>query len=298
MCQRRNGLKFESARNAGVHLAFFSGNEVYWKTRWENSIDGNSTAYRTLVCYKEGITGERTCGFKCDPLPNVWTGLWRSGCEYPGTDACSPENALSGQISWEGVTTAITVPSQYKKYRLWKNTSIAALADGQSVTFPNGTLGHEWDAERADFRSFYPRHRITLSNTNVSGAIHKLSLYKYSSGALVFGAGTVQWSWGLDEKHDRGSLPANADMQQATVNLLSDMGVLPGSKQSNLIMPTPSGDVTPPSVVITSPTAGTNVPANSVITISGTASDNGGEVGGVELSFDNGQTWIACRWCG
>ena len=25
----------EAARSAGVHLAFFSGNEVFWKTRWE-----------------------------------------------------------------------------------------------------------------------------------------------------------------------------------------------------------------------------------------------------------------------
>ena len=43
----------ESARAAGVNLAFFSGNTMYWKTRWENSIDGSSTPYRTLVCYKE-----------------------------------------------------------------------------------------------------------------------------------------------------------------------------------------------------------------------------------------------------
>ena len=43
----------EAARNAGVHLAFFSGNEVFWKTRWENSIDGSGTTHRTLVCYKE-----------------------------------------------------------------------------------------------------------------------------------------------------------------------------------------------------------------------------------------------------
>jgi len=40
---------------AGVNLAFFSGNEIYWKTRWEPSIDGTSTAYRTLVCYKETL---------------------------------------------------------------------------------------------------------------------------------------------------------------------------------------------------------------------------------------------------
>ena len=33
----------EAARDAGVNLAFFSGNEVFWKTRWENSIDGSGT---------------------------------------------------------------------------------------------------------------------------------------------------------------------------------------------------------------------------------------------------------------
>ena len=33
----------ESARNAGVNLAFFSGNEVFWKTRWEAS-------HRTSIC--------------------------------------------------------------------------------------------------------------------------------------------------------------------------------------------------------------------------------------------------------
>jgi peroxiredoxin len=43
----------EAARAARVHLAFFSGNEMFWKTRWESSIDGSATTYRTLVCYKE-----------------------------------------------------------------------------------------------------------------------------------------------------------------------------------------------------------------------------------------------------
>ena len=39
----------EAARAAGVNLAFFSGNEVFWKTRWENSISTPATSYRTLV---------------------------------------------------------------------------------------------------------------------------------------------------------------------------------------------------------------------------------------------------------
>ena len=43
----------QSALGSGLNLIFMSGNEVFWKTRWEPSIDGSSTPYRTLVCYKE-----------------------------------------------------------------------------------------------------------------------------------------------------------------------------------------------------------------------------------------------------
>ncbi|HZY84653.1 MAG TPA: N,N-dimethylformamidase beta subunit family domain-containing protein, partial [Gemmataceae bacterium] len=52
-----------AARDAGVNLAFFSGNESFWKTRWENSIDGSGATYRTLVCYKESKDNAPT-----DPL--------------------------------------------------------------------------------------------------------------------------------------------------------------------------------------------------------------------------------------
>ena len=43
----------EAARDAGVNLAFMSGNEVFWKTRYEPSLDSSKTPYRTLVVYKE-----------------------------------------------------------------------------------------------------------------------------------------------------------------------------------------------------------------------------------------------------
>ena len=49
---------------AGVNLAFMSGNEVYWKTRWEPSIDGSATPYRTLVCYKETRHNAPLYGFR------------------------------------------------------------------------------------------------------------------------------------------------------------------------------------------------------------------------------------------
>jgi len=282
----------EAARAAGKHLAFFSGNEVYWKTRWENSTDGNNTPYRTLVCYKEGnlpTPAENGCGGKCDPATE-WTGLWRDGCSFPSGNACKPENALTGQISWDGTTSTITVPDTYKNIRFWRNTAVAGLGSGQTATLTNGTLGYEWDWEQ--YPGSYPSGRITMSKTDFNGHTHKLSMYKHSSGAWVFGAGTVQWSWGLDDEHDRGSDPVDISMQQATINLFADMGVQPGSIMGGLFAATASTDVQAPASVISSPANGTLYTLGDPVSISGTATDaGGGVVAGVEVSTDGGATW-------
>ncbi len=296
--EERNSV--EAAKAAGKNLAFFSGNEIYWKTRWENSVDGSNTAFRTMVCFKEGTLptlAENPCQYKCDSTTTEWTGLWRDGCNYPGvTDACKPENALSGQISWDGSTGAIQVPSTYKNLRFWRNTPVVAnLANGTTATLPNGTLGYEWDWEQ--YTSSYPPGRVTMSSTFLDGHTHKLSLYKAPSGAIVFGAGTVQWAWGLDQNHDLNSQggggPANQDIQQATINVLADMGAQPATLQSPLVAAVQSTDVTPPATVISAPVNGATIPQGSIYVITGTATDVGGVVAGVEVSVDNGVTWQA-----
>lgn len=282
----------ENARNAGVHMAFFSGNEVYWKTRWEKSADATGaedptgTDFRTLVCYKEGTVGENVCGSKCDATSSVWTGLWRSGAAFDGG---KPENALSGQISWDGSTTSMKVPGHFKNLRFWRNTAVASIGAEDELTLPMGTLGYEWDWEQ--FPDSYPKGRILLSSTTFNGKTHKLSLYRHTSGALVFGAGTVQWSWGLDDTHDDGNLPADPSMQQATVNLFADMGVQPGNLQAGLQPASISTDFTAPQTSIISPVHGSTVTSGSSITITGSASDVGGAVAGVEVSVDGGATW-------
>lgn len=291
----------EAARNAGTHLGFFSGNEIFWKTRWENSIDGSNTSYRTLVSYKETHANA-----VIDPQdPPTWTGSWRDPRFSPPADGGRPENALSGTIFTVNCCTyAITVPDTDGKMRFWRNTSIATLASGTTATLPSGTLGPEWDEDLDN--GFRPPGLIRLSTTTqnvqqrlqdygstyASGtATHHLTLYRHSSGALVFGSGTYQWSWGLDSKHDNGSTAPDVRMQQATVNLFADMGVQPGNLQTGLVLATASTDTTAPTSTISSPTAGTTVQTGSSVTIIGTASDTGGVVGGVEVSVDGGTTW-------
>jgi hypothetical protein len=130
-------------------------------------------------------------------------------------------------------------------------------------------------------------------------ATHAMTLYRAPSGALVFSAGTGQYSWGLDNLHNYWTAsgrvrpepmgPVKA-IQQATVNLLADMGVQPTSLQRDLKPAEASEDRTAPQSRI-DPPAGGLLP-DTVAAITGTATDSGGGVvGGVEVSIDGGATW-------
>jgi hypothetical protein len=296
-----------AARDAGVNMAFFTGNEVFWKTRWEQSIDGSNTPNRTLVTYKETHWDA-----PIDPQdPPTWTGTWMDPRFSPPGDGGQPQNALTGQLfDVNSGTTDITVPSQYSKLRFWRNTAVASLGSGQSVTLDQGvgTLGYEWDVD-AD-NGFRPPGLMDLSSTTSnsaevftdygsntqtkSTATHHLTLYRAASGALVFGAGTVQWAWGLDNGTGSGNSggPTDPTMQQATVNLLADMGTQPATLMSGLTPATKSTDATPPTSTITSPSPGATLSDGSAVTITGTATDaGGGVVAGVEVSTDGGSTW-------
>lgn len=304
---QRSNIK--AARDAGVNLAFFTGNGMFWKTRWENSIDGSNTPYRTLVCYKETLAHAKT-----DPT-STWTGTWRDPSFSPPSDGNLPENALQGTIFMVNGPGAdnngqqIQVPAADAKLRFWRNTAVASLTGNQVYTMPPGTLGYEWD-EDVD-NGFRPAGLFDLSSATYSldtdllldyggtygagTATHHLTEYRAPSGALVFGAGTVQWSWGLDSNHDNsfGFDAGDPDpaMQQATVNLFADMGVQPATLQPGLVPATASTDTTPPVSTITSPAANATIHTGNTVTISGTASDIGGVVAGVEVSGDGGATW-------
>lgn len=310
----------EAARDAGVNLAFFSGNEVFWKTRWENSIDGTNSPYRTLVCYKEtvGPNSNPPAVTAVDPLdPPTWTGTWRDNSKSPAADGGRPENNLTGtlfMVNGPGTDNpgnlSIKVPQADGRMRFWRNTREATQALGQTVTLPAGTLGYEWDEDMDNgarpagtFDLSTATYTITsdllLDQGGFYGggvATHHLTLHRAASGALVFGAGTVQWSWGLDSNHDNPFSSPNAaesvDMQQATVNLFADMGVQPATRQPELVTATASTDTTSPTSTITWPTNGSVLTSGTAINVTGTATDaGGGVIAGVEISFDGGTTW-------
>ncbi|GGS39675.1 DUF4082 domain-containing protein [Streptomyces griseoviridis] len=302
-----------NARKAGVRQGFFSGNEVFWQTRLTPSIDGTSTANRTLVCYK--MTKMAQNNGVADPS-GTWTGTWMDPASTRYGQEYQPPNILTGSMfTVNGYRAdAITVPGSYGRNRLWRNTSVANLTANQTATFPAGTLGYEWDSDIDN--STRPTGAVNLSSTTVEigdgklrtdwgntygngTATHSLVAFRdQDSGALVFGAGTVQWSWGLTDVptyHPEDTVVTeDVRMQQATVNILADMGVQPATRQSQLVAATASTDTTGPAVTVTAPTTGATVPALRPVTVKGTATDSGGGVvARVEVSTDGGATWQA-----
>jgi hypothetical protein len=167
----------EAARAAGVNLAFFSGNESFWKVRWENSVDGTNTPYRTLVSYKE--TKATT---PIDPHdPPAWTGTWRDPTWSPPADGGRPENSMTGTIFMVNRgSAAITVPASYSRLRFWRNAPLF----GTGATLGAQTLGYEWDEDLDN--GARPAGLFDLSSTTVS-VPELLQDYgnTYSSGTAV-----------------------------------------------------------------------------------------------------------------
>lgn len=148
----------EAARDAGVNLAFWSGNEVYWKTRWDVSMDASHSDYRTLVSYKDhGV----------DPS-GIWTGRWGdpAGASLGSSE---PANSLTGQyftVNYPGSPDPLAVPYPDSQLRFWRGTQVASTAPDSSYISPAHYLGFEIDSNIDN--GHQPAGLIELSHTDTN----------------------------------------------------------------------------------------------------------------------------------
>lgn len=170
----------ENALASGLDMIFASANESYWNIRLENSANGPN---RVIVGYKEAAL---------DPAP-VGT---------PDTitfrDLGRPENALIG--------------SNYQSYYDEEsyNYPWVASAPANSWYFDctglqpgdrvNNIVGEEWDGLSPD--QFTPPGIESMAHSMLSSPQgeplpHDSTIYTATSGARVFAAGSIFFSWGL-----------------------------------------------------------------------------------------------------
>ena len=149
----------QNAANNGMNLAFFSGNEIFWKTRLTASLDSSATPNRTLVDYKDTHFNQ-----EIDPSGTA-TGTYQD--PRLGSPP-EPENQLTGtffQVDQGNLNPAITIPSGETKLRFWRNTSVASTANGQTASLEPSLLGYEWDDSPDN--GFQPIGTVDLSSTTV-----------------------------------------------------------------------------------------------------------------------------------
>jgi hypothetical protein len=193
----------EAARDAGVSLGFFGGNDAYWQVRYEASASG--VANRVLVCYKDATK---------DPVQGPTTTVnWRSA------PASRPEQPMMGvqytsQVSWgNNVPYVVTNSSNW----VYNGTG---FVDGSSVP---GIVGYEMDRYFDNYPAPNATTRTILSQSPFTGSsgpdFANSSIYRAPSGAWVFAAGTMAWANGLDGYYQSPDL-TDWRIQQTTANIL------------------------------------------------------------------------------
>jgi YD repeat-containing protein len=186
-----------------------------------------------------------------------------------------PENSLLGSMyvgDNDNYDYPLTIPAandqdEFSGDRIWRNTGVSESTATKVGTNLNGW---EWDSipTQAQYLSKQPNgvKRLTLSDLAAApsppewiqdegllystlpppGQPTTVSAVKYTapSGALVFSAGAIQWSWGLaphfmnkpgESYEDPAVDSSDPRIQQATYNVFADGGVQPQTPTGILI---------------------------------------------------------------
>jgi N,N-dimethylformamidase beta subunit-like protein/HYDIN/CFA65/VesB family protein/centrosomal CEP192-like protein len=202
----------QNAINAGVSVAFFSANTMYWQIRFEPNAAG--VPNRVEVGYKIFATSTAAPG--PDPQWNVNNAIvttrWRDD------PVNLPENGLIGVMYQDQVDKDYAYVVQNASSWVYAGTG---FINGTSIP---GIVGYEYDKVWNNGQT--PPGLTVLSNSPVVGccegsgnSFSNSSLYTAPSGARVFAAGTIQWSFGLD---NYSAHYANAGMQRTTANILNN----------------------------------------------------------------------------
>ena len=264
----------------------------------------------------DGIAGT------ADDKPQNSTTTWRdNGAPAGDPNAPSggrvgpdlPENTLWGVMYFgdnAGDSFPLSIPAgnaneEFSSDRIWRNTGIS---ENKTTSIGDELVGWEWDSvpTQAQYLAHQPAGVKKLTSTNadalgggnnswiidegrqrtnfppagLDGTVHAVK-YKAPSGALVFASGTMRWSRGLESESD-------SRIEQATYNILSDMGAQPATPSGITLDPGGSNQVPNASFTLSPNPVG----YNTTVTFNGSASkDTDGSIVKWEWDLDGNGTY-------
>jgi hypothetical protein len=167
---------FDAAMAEGVNLACMGANTAYWQIRVEDE-------ERTMVEYRWRAA---------DPEPDraLKTEMFRN------LDPTRPECLLWGVQYQEGLTPARQPPRHYQLEPACLTHPWMRETGFEHPATLEDLVGYEWDTiqeglEPQDATVFF-HYDCEISNADALA-------HRAPSGSLVFAAGSLQFSWGLDD---------------------------------------------------------------------------------------------------
>ena len=189
---------FDAALAEGANLACMGANTAYWQIRFEDS-------ERTMVEYRQRIA---------DPEPDraLKTEQFRD------LDPPRPECLLWGVKYQDGMTRPGLPP---RDYQLEPKCLEHPWMQGTGFEHPAtlaGLVGYEWDAIQ---RGLEPPGATIFFHYEDRTSNADMVAHEAPSGSVVFAAGSLQFSWGLDD----WAHPGHADerLQRFVRNVLTDL---------------------------------------------------------------------------
>jgi hypothetical protein len=208
---------FEAARDAKVNLGFFSANTCFWQVRYEAS-PATGVQDRTIVGYKYDALAK-------DPYAHDPTHSYLTTTEWRLAPVNRPEATLEGVMYDEKAGATV-----YGDIVISDNTSFVfantGLNNGDHLTgFLGKEIDHVWPSSPANVQVIAHSPVPSTSPTIYSD----MTVYTTVVGGTVFAAGTLQWSWGLDDYAPDHAVLTSPAAQQATRNILRRFGAKPAT---------------------------------------------------------------------
>jgi len=210
----------------GVNMAFLSANNFYFRMTW--AANGAGSSYRRIHCDKNGLPGSTTFEYRLLSPPQPENAI--GGVMLQGVANDRPY-LVSDASSWIYAGTGLT--------NYTGNGTSGVVTSGSSQNALPGIIGYEFDARASTspslsaYASFEPAGTQTIGHSfvpaadgNASNVWHDAVLYTAASSATVFSAGTIQWTWGLDDGYNSGFCSCghnytNTATQRVTENILN-----------------------------------------------------------------------------
>lgn len=214
----------QAAINAGVNFASFGANDIYWQIRYETS--SSNVANRIITCYKNALLDPYSTSTNANTLSQVTVQFRQAPVNNPEQtligsmyDSYFTENATNLGASWVVSNASSWI---FAGTNLQNGSSLPKLV-GQEFDIYTPTLAQPATIKGKDGVAGV---EVLASSPVVDEygqqSIANTTLYTAPSGARVFDAGTMQWSWGLDNWTLYTVAPnaANAATQRITANIL------------------------------------------------------------------------------